>query len=181
MLYLLLFSYFMSPPGEVAAMEAYAAGELSLVYIGELPPEGYRDSATGILLESLGCEYDPDTEQFMEDWNGFTMNVWRYLGSDSTFFVIKTDLESLEYRNMSLVYRDQWGSVPIDIRPENIAAVVSLVCRTDTVVDSMSVRLEVYTPLQGDTLSAYVSSDATVIADLLARGRIEIQRNAVSP
>jgi hypothetical protein len=181
MLYILLFSYFISPPGEAAAMESYAGGELCLVYIGELAPEGCRDNDTGILLESLGCEWDEETEEFMEDWNSFIMNAWGYLGSDSTYFTLKVGSESLEYRNRSLVYRDPYGSVPIEIRPEEISSLEWIVNHPLEISEDVNAFLEIYVPLRSDTLRATVSPGLATIDGLLSRGRRQIQINTVSP
>ena len=103
--------------------------------------------------------------------------LWSRMGSDSTYFVVKTGIESLEYRNCQLVYRDEWGSVPIEIFPEELSALlaVSNNCNDDTVADACF--LEMYTPLQEDTIVSGVSASSPAVAVLFDRGRREIRRN----
>jgi hypothetical protein len=177
MLFFMLMSVLMPPEGKIAAMEAFSQGRMNLVYIGELPPEGYRDTETGMLLESLGCEWDLDKENYSDGWNSYMQYLWSCVGSDSTYFVIRTETESLEYRNCELVYRDAWGSVPIDIFPEEFAGLLetSGYSLRDT-IDNIC-WLEMYTPLQEDTIRTEIPVRSEVVARLFDRGRREIQRN----
>ncbi len=177
MLLLILLSAIVTPPGESAAMDAFQEGRLSLVYIGELPPVGFRDIETGLLLESLGCEWDRETELFSEDWNKYMVNVWSYLGSDSTFFTIRSNEESLVYKNCELVYKDSWGAVPLQIFPEELASLVAI--SGYSLRDSFDniVYVEMYTPLWQDTLRTELPLSSTVINNWFARGRREIRRN----
>ncbi|MCK5131946.1 MAG: hypothetical protein KAR40_07325 [Candidatus Sabulitectum sp.] len=179
MLLLFLLSSIITPPGEAAAMDAFAQGRLSLVCIGEPAPEGYRDQETGILLESLGCEWNEETGQFSEDWNEYMLNLWSYLGSDSTYFVVRSETESLEYRDRVLLYRDAWGSVPAEIFPEDLASLaeVSRYSLRDSFEDIA--YLEMYTPLWGDTLRTEIPLYSPVIVTLFARGWREIRRNQI--
>ena len=169
----------MAPAGTIAAMDAFAEGRLSLVYIGDPPPVDYRDSETGILLESLGCESDSETERFRDSWNDFVLYQWSYLSSDSTFFVIRNAAESLEYRECVLVYRDAGGSVPIDIFPEELASLAAT--SRYSLRDSFEniVYLEMYTPIWDDTLKTELPLRNPVVVSLLERGRREIRRNQI--
>lgn len=179
MLLLFLVSAIVTPPGEAAAMDAFAQGRLNLVYIGELPPVGHRDLETGLLLESLGCEWDQETEQFSEDWNEYMLNLWSYLGSDSTYFTIRNVAESLEYRNGVLVYRDSWGSVPFEIFPEELASLVEI--SRYSLRDSFEdiVYVEMYTPLRDDTLRTELPLYSPIIASWFEKGKMEIRRNQI--
>ena len=179
MLWLLLVSAVVTPLGEAAAMEAFAQGRLNLVYIGEPSPVGYRDRETGLLLVSLGCEWDQETEQFSEEWNDYMLNLWSYLGSDSTYFTIRNVAESLVYRNGALVYRDSWGSVPFDIFPEELASLVEI--SGYSLRDSFEdiVYVEMYTPLWDDTLRTELPLHSPVIQTWFARGKREIRRNQI--
>ena len=179
MLLLLLVSAIVTPPGEAAAINAFAQGRLNLVYIGEPPPVDYRDMETGLLLESLGCEWNQEAEQFSEDWNDYMLNLWSYLGSDSTYFTIRNVAESLEYRNGVLIYRDEWGSVPFEIFPEELASLVEI--SGYSLRDSFEdiVYVEMYIPLRYDTLRTELPAHSPVIATWFARGRREIRRNQI--
>jgi len=112
-----------------------------------------------------------------QDWNIFVLNLWEYLGSESTCFIVQGDSESLEYRNRSLVYRDEWGSVPVEIFPEDISAMAAAARYSSEDAGVDMVRLEVFTLLLSDTLRTEVPFDSTVIASLFDRGRREIRRN----
>ncbi len=179
MLLLLLVSAMVTPPGEAAAMDAFAQGRLNLVYIGQPTPVDYRDMETGLLIESLGCEWDQETEQFSEDWNNYMLNLWSYLGSDSTCFTIRNVAESLEYRNGVLVYRDAWGSVPFDIFPEELASLVEI--SGYSLRDSFEdiVYVEMYTPLRDDTLRTELPLHSPVITTWFEKGKREIRRNQI--
>jgi hypothetical protein len=177
MLFLIFMSVLMPPEGEIAAMEAFSQGRMNLVYTGELQPEGYRDTETGMLLESPGCEWDQDGEKFSDDWNSYMQYLWSRVGSDSTYFIIRTETESLEYWRCELVYRDAWGSVPTEIFPEEFAALLetSQYSLRDT-IDNIC-WLEMYTPLQEDTIRTEIPVRSEVVARLFDRGRREIRRN----
>lgn len=179
MLLLLLVSAVVTPPGEAAAMDAFSQGKLNLVYIGISAPQGNRDTETGLLLSSWGCRSYPEAEQFCEDWNDYVLNLWSYLGSDSTYFVVRNDAESLEYHDFVLVYRDQWGSVPIEIFPEYLASLaeISRYSLRDSFEDI--VYLEMYTPLWDDTLNTEIPLYSPVIVSLFDKGRREIRRNQI--
>ncbi|MCK5787294.1 MAG: hypothetical protein KAH54_12150 [Candidatus Sabulitectum sp.] len=172
-------SSIITPPGEAAAMDAYVQGRLNLVYIGEPFPVGYRDLETGILLESLGCVLDERKEQYRDEWNDYMLNIWVCLGSDSTYFVVRSETESLEYYEGALVYRDSWGSVPVEIFPEDLSALseVARYSLRDAFEDI--VYLEMYTPLWEDTLRTEIPLHSPVVTLLLDKGRREIQRNQI--
>jgi len=177
MLFMMLMSTLTLPEGEAAAMDAFDQGKMNLVYIGELPPQEHRDIETGMLLEPLGCEWAQQAEEFSENWNSYMLYLWSRMGSDSTYFVVKTETEILEYRNCQLVYRDEWGSVPIEIFPEELSALlaVSNNCNDDTVADACF--LEMYTPLQEDIFRTEIPVRSEVVTRLFDRGRREIRRN----
>ncbi|MCD4706228.1 MAG: hypothetical protein K8S62_00640 [Candidatus Sabulitectum sp.] len=179
MLILLLLSSIVTPPGEAAAMDVFTQGRLNLVYIGQPGSEAYRDRETGLLLESWGGRSYPEAEQFCKDWNDYVLNLWSYLGSDSTCFVVRDGAESLEYRDNVLVYRDSWGSAPIEIFPEDLASLAEI--SRYSLRDSFEniVYLEMYTPLWDDTLNTEIPLYSPVIVSLFDKGRREIRRNQI--
>jgi hypothetical protein len=179
MLFMMLMSTLTLSEGEAAAMDAFDQGKMHLVYIGELPPEGHRDSETGMLLEPLGCEWGQQTEQFCDNWNSYMLYLWSRIGSDSTSFVIKseTETESLEYGMGELIYRDEWGSVPIEIFPEELSALLTASDNSDEDIVDDVCFLEMYSLLREDTIRTELSVGSPAIAVLFDRGRREIRRN----
>ena len=160
-----------TPPGEADAMDALAAGELYLQTFGRMAEGVHRDDSTGILLSSMGCVMDHERMQYISDWNDFIIHTWEYLGSDSTFFFIRSGEETLEYGNSTLIYRDQWGSAQTEIYPEELAGIAQLVRNNvDQDTDSYG-YLEMYSPLWEDTVSLALPADRGVIENILIRGR----------
>lgn len=175
MISLLLVLSVISPTGGAGPMEVFGGGDIYLVTFGKSSGEVCRDSVTGIRFESLGCVVREGDLEAQQEWNDFMLDLWSYLGSDSTFFVLRTETESLEYRGKVCLYRDRWGSVPMDLYPEELASIVSMSCM-DT-EEGSEARLTIYTPLRTDTISVAVQADSAVLQMLLQRGREQIRLN----
>jgi hypothetical protein len=166
-----------TPTGEMDAMDAFFRGELYLVYIGELPPAGYRDRDTGMLLQSLGCEAEPELEQYRDDWNSFMERMCRYLCGSETRFSIRTDGESLSYSSCRLIYSDRWGSVPVAVHPEELAALAALAAGSVENADAGGFRLEMHSSLWSEPLSVVLPRGEGIVEELLSRGRLAIRVN----
>ena len=175
---LLCVSFF--SPGTAEAIEAYVSGELCLITFGKPSAEVTRDPATGLLCRSLGCVIREGDLEYMEDWNRFMMDAWRMVAADELFFSLEVETESLEYKNGICIYRDSWGSVPVEVYPEEIAHVVFLGSRTVRVEAECYGRLELFQTQYSDTLRARVPLDSDVILDMFRRGREAIRVNTLN-
>jgi len=177
MISLILFLSIITPPGETDAMEAFAGGDIYLVTFGRPSAVVFRDSVTGIRFQSLGCVVRDGDIEYQNEWNDFMLNLWNYLGSDSTFFFIGTETEAIDYAAGECIYRDQWGSVPIVLYPEELAHIVWLATGARREGSELYARLVVGTPLWDDTLSTTVTAGTDVLRELFQRGREQIRTN----
>ncbi len=177
MLLFLLIATVITPPGMSDAIEAFRQGRLNLVYVGELPPVGYRDIETGLLLESIGCEMSEESSAYALDWNDYMLKQWAYLGSDSTSFIIRYEEESLVYQNNELVYRDSHGSVPIPILPEDLAGILAVLHYSlrDSVEEI--VFIEFRSAQVDEVISTQLPYHTDCIERLFVEGRLAIRRN----
>lgn len=171
---------FMMSPGRAEAAETCASGDIYFVTFGRTSGEVFRDSVTGIRFQSLGCVIREGDLEYQEDWNSFMAEIWNDLSSLETFFVLRTDSESIEYREGSCVYRDLWGSVPVEIYPEDLSHVAWLLNRNIREEADRYGVLEMYVPSWEDTLFSTVSVDSEKIRDLFQRGRDAIRVNTVN-
>ena len=179
MLMIILCLSFFSP-GTENAVEAYAGGELYLITFGRPSTEVFRDSVTGIRYHSLGCVVRDGDLEYMEDWNRFMLDVWRNLDTSETFFLLHTETEGIDYRNGTCIYIDEWGSVPIELYPEELAYIVRLGSMITRVEAEDYGRLELLVPSMEDTLSVTVSLDSEIIRELFQRGRQAIRVNTLN-
>lgn len=179
MLALVMCLSFLSP-GVTDAMEANARGELYLITFGRPSAEVSRDSVTGMRFHSLGCVVRDGDMEYMEDWNRFMLDIWRNLDTCETFFSLHTDTEGIEYRNGICIYMDDWGSVPIDLFPEELAHMVRLGSMITRVEAENYGRLELLVPYMEDTLSVTVPLDTEIIRELFQRGRQAIRVNTLN-
>ncbi len=177
MLLFLLIATVITPPGMGDAIEAFSQGRLNLVYVGELPPIGYRDRETGLLLESIGCEMSDESSAYASNWNDYMLKQWAYLGSDSTSFVIRYEEEALEYRNNELVYRDSHGSVPISILPEDLAGILAVLHYSLRDSFEEIVYIEFRSAQVDEVVSTELPFHTDCIEKLFVEGRLAIRRN----
>jgi len=169
-------------PGATDAMEAYAGGELYLITFGRPSAEVFRDSVTGMRYHSLGCVIREGDIEYMEDWNCFMYDTWQSLFTHETFFSLHTETEGIEYRDGSCVYMDSWGSVPVEVHPEEIVYLVMLgVGEGHSLAEAESYgRLELLAPPLEDTLSTVVPLGSEIIRELFGRGREAIRVNTLN-
>lgn len=59
-----------------AALHAIEDGRVQTLYIGEPGPVDYVDTRTGLPASSTGCEWDEETEAFVEAYNAAVTNWW---------------------------------------------------------------------------------------------------------
>ena len=167
-------------PGVTDAMEANAHGELYLITFGRPSAEVFRDSVTGMRYHSLGCVVRDGDLEYMEDWNRFMSHIWMNLASDETFFSLRTETEGIEYGNGTCIYIDQWGSVPIELYPEELAHMVWLGGTITREEAENYGRLELLVPGMTDTLSVTVPLDTEITRELFHRGRQAIRVNTLN-
>ncbi len=177
MLLFLLIATVITPPGMSDAIEAFSQGRLNLVYVGELPPVGYRDQETGLLLESIGCEMNEESSTYASDWNDYMLKQWAYLGSDSTSFVIRYEEESLVYQNNELVYIDSNGSVPIPILPEDLAGILAVLHYSLRDSFEEIVHIEFRSAQVDEVIATELPYHTDCIERLFVEGRLAIRRN----
>ncbi len=166
--------------GATEAMEAFARGELYYISFGRPSAEVVRDDETGILYSSMGCVVREGDMEYMEGWNGFMSQAWETLSDPGVFFSLRTDTESLEYSHGRCVYRDMWGSVPVEIYPEELSHVFWLARRNIRGEAGVYGHLQAYSPSAGDTLSARVPADTDILERLFQRGREAIRINTLN-
>ena len=167
-------------PGETDAMDAFADGELYLVTFGRPPAEIFRDSLTGIRFRSMGCVLRDGDMEYQEDWNGFMIDAWNGISGPGTYFVLRNGSESIEYSDGSCIYRDSWGSVPVDLYPEELARIVWLSRAEPCGEEVSSGYLELFVPSMEDTVRVAVNADSEVIRELFQRGGTAIRTNTVN-
>ncbi len=106
--------------------------------------------------------------------------AWETLSDPGVFFSLRTDTESLEYSHGRCVYRDMWGSVPVEIYPEELSHVFWLARRNIRGEAGVYGHLQAYSPSAGDTLSARVPADTDILERLFQRGREAIRINTLN-
>jgi hypothetical protein len=177
---ILFFCLCLFSPGTTDAMEAFARGELYFITFGRPSAEVVRDEETGIRYSSMGCVVRDGDMEYMESWNGFMTGAWEALSDPGVFFTLRTDTESLEYSHGRCVYSDMWGSVPLEIYPEDLSHVFWLVRRNIREEAEVYGHLQAYSPSTGDTLSARVPADTDILGRLFQRGREAIRINTLN-
>lgn len=175
---LLCLSFF--SPGVTGAMDAFAGGELYLLTFGRPSHEVFRDSVSSIRYQSMGCVIRDGDLEYIEDWNSFMFDVWNSLATHMTFFALHTETESIEYKDGTCIYIDNWGSVPMVVYPEELAHIVWLGNSNTRVEAENYGRLELFTPTMEDTVARTVQMDTEIIRELFRRGREAIRVNTLN-
>lgn len=176
----IIFCLLFLSPGGIDAQEAFGDGEIYLLTFGRPSAEFFRDSVTQMLFRSTGCTVREGDLEYMEDWNAFMSDAWNRMISGGTFIVLRTEGESFEYRDGSCVYRDSWGSVPMELYPEEILYLVRLAGAAVRTEASEYGSLVLYAPLLGDTASVTIPVDSDVIRGCFQRGRESIRVNTLN-